>query len=483
MKRWLGAEWEAFSEALHRPAERGVRLHRVALTDLRPPSGPESVRCTLPAPDAIREELLDPIAWAEAGYYIRPDSPLGRLVYHDAGAYYLQEPSAMAAVAALAPQPGEWVLDLCAAPGGKSTAIGHALAGEGWLLANEIHPGRVEVLAENLERTGVPATVCQETPARLAQALGPCFDAVLVDAPCSGEGMFRKDPAAAAAWSEDAPARCAERQREILGHALRLVRPGGRLVYSTCTFNPLENEQIIAWAMANHPVAVRELPDWPGWSPGRPEWANGDPRLLHTRRLWPHLGRGEGHFVALLEVLDTPHGTQSDGSTGTRDRSEDRGVDGRTARRRAHRTPDRSRRVHDAEWTAWLSDLLAVNPPPAWRHPLWRGDLAFTAPPGPLPDGLRVLRPGLVLGRRRRDRFEPEHALAMALAPGAARRAVALDETTAARYLAGESLPGDGEKGVVWLHVAGLPLGWGRRAAGRINNLYPKGLRRPGVFV
>lgn len=467
MIRWLGPEWDDLASALEQPPLRAVRLHRVDVQPARHAgpaaadgAGPLAAAVTLPVPEGVRRELGDPVPWADGGYYIAPDSPLGRLIYHDMGLYYLQEPSAMAAVTALAPQPGEWVLDLCAAPGGKTTAIGRALGGHGWLAANEIHPGRVEVLAQNLERTGLEATIFQETPERLADALGPCFDAVLVDAPCSGEGMFRKDPAAIAEWSPDAPARCADRQRDILRHALRLVRPGGRLVYSTCTFNPVENEQVIAWALQHHPVEVLPLPEWPGWTPGQPDWANGDPRLLHTRRLWPHRGMGEGHFVAALQVLHTPAADRS----------------ARAAVRGRGQPPSKVR------LEGWWDDLLSVPVPESWRRPLWRGDFAYTWPPRPLPDGLRVLRPGVPIARMLRDRMEPLHALAMALAPGAARRSLSLGEADAARYLAGEALADTGEKGWVWVHVDGLPLGWGKRAAGRVNNLYPKGLRRPRVI-
>ena len=199
-------------------------------------------------------EGFAPVPWCPAGFYVPQGLRMGKEPLHAAGAYYLQEPSAMAPAAALGVRPGMRVLDLCAAPGGKSTQIADLLGGQGILVANEIHPARARILLENVERMGVPnAVVCNETPARIAAHFGPWFDAVLVDAPCSGEGMFRRDPEAVAQWSAEAPARCHERQMEILEDAARCLRGGGTLVYSTCTFNRVENEGTIEAFLRRHP--------------------------------------------------------------------------------------------------------------------------------------------------------------------------------------------------------------------------------------
>ena len=201
-------------------------------------------------PDADFES----VPWCRTGYYVPNGLRMGKEPLHAAGAYYLQEPSAMAPVEALGVQPGMRVLDLCAAPGGKSTQIADHLAGKGVLVTNEIHPARARILLENIERMGVTnAVVLNEKPARIAAAFGAWFDAVLVDAPCSGEGMFRRDPDAISQWSEDAPQMCHERQLEILESAARCLKGGGTMVYSTCTYNHIENEETIAAFLETHP--------------------------------------------------------------------------------------------------------------------------------------------------------------------------------------------------------------------------------------
>ncbi|MCL6626361.1 MAG: RNA methyltransferase [Alicyclobacillus shizuokensis] len=488
MQHWLGSEWLALADALAEPAWRGVRLLRwqTAATSAAGPhptaSGQESAHPTAdlalatplpPLPAAVQAWLADPVPWSPACYYLPTDAPLGRWFYHELGAYYLQEPSAMAPATALAAQPGEWVLDLCAAPGGKTTALGWHMQGQGVLVANDIHPQRARVLAENLERCGVPAAVLQENVERLAAAWPGVFDAVLVDAPCSGEGMFRKDPVAVQAWHPLAPERCADRQRHILSHALRLVRPGGRLVYSTCTFNPLENEQVIAWALQHFAVELLPLPDWPGWDSGRPDWAGARelPELTRTRRLWPHRGRGEGHFVALLRVLSTPATLAATSPPFKPEPQAQRRLTGH----RSHRAKPRQTRSGPAlPWSDWL----AAAPPAAWRTPVQLGQTWYANHLPASAAGLRVLRPGLPLAWPGRDRPVPHHALAMALAAGCAQQALHLHPEQAVRYIQGEPLPPAPRPGWVWLHVDGLPVGWGHSNRDRLNNHYPKGLRR-----
>ena len=245
---------------------------------------------------------LSPIPWAKDGFFYDPATRPGLSAYHEAGLYYLQEPSAMAPVGLLDVRPGMRVLDLCAAPGGKSTQIAAALDGSGLLVANEFNPKRAKILARNIERMAVAnALVLNEHPQRLAQRFPGYFHRILVDAPCSGEGMFRKEEAALSDWSEETVAMCAKRQGEILASAAQMLCPGGRLVYSTCTFSPEENEGVISAFLKTHPDFTMEAVEAPWFAPGRPDWiADPAPGLSHAFRLWPHRLPGEGHFAAVL---------------------------------------------------------------------------------------------------------------------------------------------------------------------------------------
>ena len=274
----LKEEFPAFLRALALPPRRALRLNPQRI-------GAEQAAAPFLPADAPR------IPWEPLGRYLAPDSKPGAGIAHAAGAFYLQDASAMAPVASLDPQPGERVLDLCAAPGGKSGQIAARLNGRGFLLSNEIEFSRARILLGNLERLGVTnAFVTSASAETLARALPAFFDRVLVDAPCSGEGMFRRDPEAAAQWNPDAPAGCAARQTAILNDAARMVRPGGRLVYSTCTFNRLENEDVVREFLRTHPDFAPDTFELPGIG------ASQDGCL----RLWPHRIEGEGHFLARL---------------------------------------------------------------------------------------------------------------------------------------------------------------------------------------
>jgi 16S rRNA C967 or C1407 C5-methylase (RsmB/RsmF family)/NOL1/NOP2/fmu family ribosome biogenesis protein len=419
---------------------------------------------------------LAPIPWCPAGFEIVPvavqpgtgapahPSP-GKHPYHAAGLYYLQDPAAMAAAELLAPRPGERILDLAAAPGGKATHIAALMAHQGLLIANEIHPQRAWELAGNLERWGARnAVITNETPERLAARLPGFFDRVLVDAPCSGEGMLRKAEAARREWTPDTVRGCALRQDAILEHAAALVRPGGRLVYATCTFNPEENEGALARFLRGHPdFALIELPQHPGFSPGRPEWLADDLHAYRNAvaravRLWPHLAPGEGHFIAALErAANAPPSPPP----------------------KPWRPAKLPRPVEEAYRT------FCAAPHPPW------GDAAFAlalsgaylyALPAGLPDltGLRYLHPGWWLGVVKKDRFEPSHALALGLTPQAARRTLdlAADAPETAAYLRGEICSSAGDDGWTLVTVDGFPAGWGKRTGGRLKSHYPKGLRR-----
>lgn len=358
----------------------------------------------------------------------------------------------MAPAEILAPEPGEWVLDLCAAPGGKSTQLAAAMAGQGLLVCNEIHPTRAKILSRNLERLGIAnALVLNETPQRLAQRLPGCFHRILVDAPCSGEGMFRKEEAAVTDWSPETVEACARRQLEILTCAGQMLRPGGRLVYSTCTFSPQENEGVISAFLKSHPdFTLLSVPS-PWFSPGRPDWVPEPAEGLEkTVRLWPHKLRGEGHFAALLQRGDAPQ------------------VSGLPSPLTAA--------APAAVLDAFCRETGAVLP--AGRF-LSFGRSWYLAPEDAFClDGLKVLRPGLELGQEKPGRWEPAHALALWLKTAGNQLSFPVESPQIAAFLRGEPIPGS-LTGWTLIQADGLSLGWAKGSGGILKNHYPKGLRRP----
>lgn len=435
MSALLGsAEYEDFAASWERPRRTSLRLN--------PLKG---------HPPAVRERFrLTPVPWTEDGFYCGADVRPGLSPWHDAGAYYLQEASAMAPAVLLDARPGMRVLDLCAAPGGKSAQLAAMLNGTGLLVSNEIDPKRAAVLSRNLERmAAVNALVLNERPSKLAERFPAAFDRVLVDAPCSGEGMFRKEEAAVTGWSVDQILACARRQREILESAAAMLRPGGRLVYSTCTFAPEENEGVISSFLRAHPDFSTAAVETRWFSPGRPDWTpDPPPGLERTFRLWPHRLAGEGHFAAVLQRAgDEPRG----------------------------------------EWTtegavpepAELRDFRAAldfSPPEGLLIPF--GRTLWQVPFGlPSLRGLKVLRPGLELGEVRKGRFEPSHALALWLRDCPAAVDFPAGGPEIAAYLSGAPIPG-GAAGWNLITVDGLSLGWCKGSGGVLKNHYPKGLRR-----
>ncbi len=429
-RRLLGDEFEDFLSAYDRPRSTGLRLNPRKRTE--------------PLPQFCGA----PIPWAQNGYYLLPNVRPGLHPYHDAGVYYLQEPSAMAPAALLDAQPGERVLDLCAAPGGKSTQLAAAMQGRGLLVCNEIQPKRARILSSNIERLGVTnALVLNEHPAALAARFPAYFDRIMVDAPCSGEGMFRKEEAALADWSLETVKMCAARQFEILCSAAQMLRSGGRLVYSTCTFAPEENEGVVSRFLKTHPDFSVVKVDAPWFSPGRPDWidapANG---LAATFRLWQHRLHGEGQFAAVLER------------------------DGGSAREAAQ-----ERRTPLPAVISEFFDRLAL---PLRGETVSFGDTVWLVPQE-LPElkGLHVLRVGLELGDVRKGRFLPAHALALALPRCSASVSYPADSREIAAYLRGETLS-DSHTDWTLICVDGYPLGWAKGSGGVLKNHYPKGLRR-----
>lgn len=513
MQAMLGKEYEAFLAGFERETYRALRVNPLKWADPRG-SGQEG-----------QPFHLTPVSWEGHGYYYDPSDQPGRHPYHEAGAYYIQEPSAQAAVPLMEVCPGDKVLDLCAAPGGKSTQIAAALQGKGLLVSNEVHPARAKVLSENLERMGVRnACVLNENVTRLSEKFPEYFDRILVDAPCSGEGMFRKSETARAEWSPENVELCAARQDEILDHAAAMLRPGGRLVYSTCTFAPRENEGSVSRFLKRHPDFVllpidkERMGLEPGTCDGRPEWAQfpdtedrkgpsahtavvgtplegetqkdnrmytagagapphaqdaGDENLRHTLRLWPHLVKGEGHFAAVFQKAgNVPEGWEAMAAGGL-----EPGI-----------SPD-SRELDS--WWEFAKSVLGVTSRRLETKLLRFGDNLYEAPAClPSLKGLKVLRPGLHVGTLKKNRFEPGHALALALPGGGIRHICHLtagDERVSA-YLSGQTFSYSGpakpagsmEEGKGWylICVDGFSLGWGKLAGGVMKNHYPKGLRK-----
>ena len=420
MKQQLGKEYPDFLESLERP--RAVALRYNPLKGERP---------DLPFAE-------DSVPWEPDGVYYDPNSRPGLHPYHEAGVYYLQEASAMAPVSLLDPQPGERICDLCAAPGGKTTQIAGRMMGEGFLLCNEINPKRAKILSRNIERMGVAnALVTNEHPAVLAERFDGWFDRVLIDAPCSGEGMFRKEEAAVTDWSPETVSMCARRQAEILHSGAAMVRPGGRLVYSTCTFAPEEDEEAVALFLETHPEFVAESVDCPWFEAGE----NG------SFRMWPHKLRGEGHFAAVLRRTE--------------------GVTAEITEIQAEKLPK--------SWLEFAKEMDIHLPD---GKMVTFGQSLFWVPKQ-MPDlrRLKVLRPGLELGVLKKDRFEPAHALALWLRTAAKTHSLPADSQQLMAYMHGETLPAT-VRGWCLVQADGYSLGWGKGDGNCLKNHYPKGLRR-----
>ena len=420
MEAQLGSEYPAFLESLERP--RAVALRFNPLKGERP---------VLPFVGA-------PVPWEPEGFYYDPQTRPGLHVYHEAGVYYLQEASAMAPVALLDPKPGERVCDLCAAPGGKTTQIAGRMLGRGFLVCNEINPKRAKILSRNIERMGVAnALVTNEHPETLASRFPGFFDRVLVDAPCSGEGMFRKEEAAVTDWSQETVQMCARRQREILDSAARLVRPGGRLVYSTCTFAPEEDEETLAAFLKSHPEFAPEPVDAPWFVSGENA----------SYRMWPHKLLGEGHFAAVLR------------KTGGESKE----------------VPACPGEKCPKAWESFAKELDITLPE---GKAVSFGQSLYWAPTElPELNRLKVLRPGLELGTERKGRFEPAHALALWLKTCAVTESFPPESPEMKAYLHGDVVP-SGKKGWCLVQAGGYAIGWGKGDGSVLKNHYPKGLRR-----
>ncbi len=487
MKELLGDEYAAFEVSFAGPRSYGLRVNTAKIRC-------EEFERIVPFP-------VERIPWMKAGYFYDPESRPARCPLYQAGLYYLQDPGAMTPGAFLQAGPGMRVLDLCAAPGGKAVAAGAALQEDGsdtgLLAANDISPVRARALLRNLELSGIRSmlvTAC--APAALAASFPPVFDRVILDAPCSGEGMFRKEEALLEDWSEEKSRALSGLQRELILTAADLLAPGGRLLYSTCTYAPREDEEVVAFLMSERPDMTLLPPpvEYEGFAPGllpanagglAPEVQAAFPRCCV--RVYPHRMRAEGHFLAVLQKQGAG-ASPSDPAPG-------RGAHRKDGRNRRKNTQN-ARQPGIAFFRAFTDDLglTAIGGKPIDPDRLQiRGDRLYYVPPeeaaaGLSPAGLSFLRYGLYLGDLRKDRFEPSGPFALALRKGEAARcfSLALTDPRLEAYLSGHPLTlsepecATAPAGNGWLLVCaeGYPIGFGKRTGNTIKNRIPAGWRQ-----
>lgn len=545
MERMLGVEYKAFFESYQKEAVRGLRVNSLKGSK-----------------EAFLEKnvfTLTPVLWEQNGFtYLAEEHP-GKHPYHEAGVYYIQEPSAMVVAVLAAPRPGEKVLDLCAAPGGKTTHLASQMKGQGLLVANEIHPARAKILSQNVERMGIRnAVVTNEDPASLTEYFSEFFDRIVVDAPCSGEGMFRKDEMACFEWSPQNVLLCAMRQSEILEHAAKMLKPGGRLAYSTCTFAPEEDEGTVLRFLEKHPEFVIDLEiDYEkyyqmGFSQGYSEWIGDSTKAVaNTIRIFPHKVEGEGHYIAVFrkkenrpEIYDYQESDQNsnrnkddqsdnrnDNSSNKNNRNKndrndnnryendrnkndrndnnrnenDRNKNDRNDNNRNENSRNKNENKNDrmkmdrnkkkrfgdnnitiqnekkqlADWEQFQKEMGFSLQQGVYQF--FGSELYLVPEEMVCMDGMKVLRAGLHLGTLKTNRFEPSHALALALSPSDTPYVISFDRDSKEiiSYLKGEMifLEGQGKMGWHLVCVDGYSIGWGKVSQNGMKNHYPKGLR------
>ena len=414
MKQDLKNEYEGFLESYNHPPYIGLRVN--------------TLKADVEEFCAICDFCGESIPWCESGFYY--DGKKGSHPMSLAGLFYSQEPSAMIAAELADIQKGDKVLDLCAAPGGKSTQLAAKLSGEGLLVSNEINTGRAKILCENIERMGIRnAIVTNMHPEKMAEHFEEFFDKIVVDAPCSGEGMFRKDEVAVREWSIEHTLSCAQRQLSILDSAYKMLSPGGKLVYSTCTFARVENEEVIDEFVKKYP----------------------DMSLLKEHRLMPHRIKGEGHFSALLEKAGVKKGIK-------------------------HPCPKSAKQDIINTYREFERENLNITLDGTF---ISFGDNLYLMPEEMISlDAIKCIRPGIMLGELRKGRFTPSHHLCMSLKKEDFKRKILLEDEKIMRYVRGEAIESDGEKGFgAMLYKGKYPLGWYKLSDGYAKNHYPKHLR------
>ena len=462
MKQILGEEYEAFEAGYDMPRQYGLRVNTLKIS-------PEKF-------ERIAPFHLTKIPWIENGYYYEEEDMPSRHPYYYAGLYYLQEPSAMTPASRLPVFPGEKVLDLCAAPGGKATELGARLQGRGLLAANDISASRAKALLKNIEVFGIANSfIMNEVPADVSERFEGFFDKILVDAPCSGEGMFRKEPEVMKAWDKGKPEACAKIQKDIILQAARMLRPGGMMLYSTCTFSPEENEQVIQHLLdSREDFRLAEIEGYEGFSQGRPDLAGGNEELRKCVRIWPHKMQGEGHFLALLQKdgegagnLAAPDGPSSQAM-------------GAEALNSAAGSLKPARNITKADKAVLEEFFQDVYMEIEWSRVEIRKSQVYYVPEGLGEQrGVTFLRNGLYLGEIKKDRFEPSQSFAMAMHKAEYRAVLNFPWTDSrvAKYLKGETVTVDDmpikrQRGWQLICVNGYPLGWGKLVNGLLKNKY-----------
>lgn len=507
-------EYEVFISSYNMPRYYGLRVN--------------TLKISVEEFEKISPFKIERIPWTRDGFYYSESDYPGKHPFYYAGLYYIQEPSAMLPAAVLDAKPGENILDLCAAPGGKTVQIAAEMQGKGLLVANDISAERLKALVKNIELCGVRnAIVTNEQPENLSKKFNGFFDKILVDAPCSGEGMFRKDESAVKSWGKYKCETCASIQKEILDYADIMLKPGGRLVYSTCTFSPEENEASIGnFLKRNSNYEVLEIPLIAGIEKGRPEWldycldcckegnqsasreqqnrvqnrnVNSEQESIYERsdsieednseyekikaalngtvRLWPHKVKGEGHFVAMLEKRGNPVDQNKEY--------------GNQHKRIMSVKPLKLENPLSKEQTALFEKFLQENLKPETAETIMKGNLILIGSnlyylPDKLPDlrGIKVVKFGWYLGEFLKGRFEPSHSLVVALNKDDVSKVVsfASDSNDIIKYLKGETIIEDTLKGMpkgyTAICVDGFTVGWAKQTGGMLKNLYPRGWRK-----
>ncbi len=441
MRKLLGEEFSSYEQHLDDPAYYGIRVNTLKI----------SVADFL----KICPFNVTPVPWTDNGFYVSREERPSRHPFYYAGLYYIQEPSAMTPASYLPVEPGDKVLDLCAAPGGKSTELGAKLKGKGILVSNDVSVSRTKALIRNIEMFGIRNSVVLCTEAKyMVPSLHGFFDKILIDAPCSGEGMFRKGSNELKNWEQKGSEPYAKLQREIVDDAVKLLKPGGMLLYSTCTFSPEENEQVIEYMLEhNDDLSLVPMKMCDGFDHGHPEWTLSKREdVKHCIRLWPHKIKGEGHFLALLQKAPGKEEVLSYEKI---------------------KTPKLS-----DETKQFFKDCKM---PIDWNHVReHQGKLFYLEEDLPKLEKIRVLRKGLFLGEMKKGRFEPSQSFAVALRPEEFEKYISFDleDERTIRYLKCETLNVDVHtEGMHLIGTGGFPLGWGKIKKGRMKNKYASSWR------
>ena len=440
MRNMLDNEYDSFMESFNDSTSySGIRINK------RKSTAEQTMK-------QLTDEL-ERVKWCSDGYYCDKTKLSGNHPYHIAGLCYFQEPSAMSAVEALNIHPDDFVLDMCAAPGGKATQAGAKLSQNGLLVANEIIPKRASVLAENIERLGISnSIVTNETPEKLSDKFPNFFDKIIVDAPCSGEGMFKKEPQAIEEWSINHTKTCAVRQIHILDCAYKMLKAGGYIVYSTCTFAPCENEGVVDYMLKTYQDLTLCDTGLDMLNCGNEKWADSSFDMSKTVRVFPHKHKGEGHFVALFKRC----GTKTD---------------------RIMNTAKYEKRTDEGVKLFREFEKITLNSKTDGFFKMF-GDNLYLVPHSVNTDGLKLVRGGLHLGICKKGRFEPSHAFLMSLNCNDIKNCLSYsaDSIELNKYLHGETLLSD-LKGYCAIAVEGTPIGWAKGSGGVLKNHYPKHLR------